>query len=112
MEKVGICMIEFKNVSKTYPNGVKGLTNINLKIENGEFVVIVGISGAAKSTLLRSINRLNEISDGEILIDGKSITHANGSSLRRIRRDIGMIFQNFNLVNRSTVLRNVLSGRV
>lgn len=112
MEKVGIYMIEFKNVSKTYPNGVKGLTNINLKIENGEFVVIVGLSGAGKSTLLRSINRLNEISDGEILIDGKSITHAKGSSLRRIRRDIGMIFQNFNLVNRSTVLRNVLSGRV
>jgi phosphonate transport system ATP-binding protein len=112
MEKVGICMIEFKNVSKTYPNGVKGLTNINLKIENGEFVVIVGLSGAGKSTLLRSINRLNEISDGEILIDGKSITHAKGSSLRRIRRDIGMIFQNFNLVKRSTVLRNVLSGRV
>ena len=105
-------MIEFKNVSKTYPNGVKGLTNINLKIENGEFVVIVGLSGAGKSTLLRSINRLTEISDGEILIDGKSITHAKGSSLRRIRRDIGMIFQNFNLVKRSTVLRNVLSGRV
>ncbi|CRK81273.1 phosphonate ABC transporter ATP-binding protein [Neobacillus massiliamazoniensis] len=105
-------MIECKNVSKTYPNGVQGLKNINLKIEKGEFVVIVGLSGAGKSTLLRSINRLNEISDGEILIDGKSITHAKGSDLRKIRRDIGMIFQNFNLVKRSTVLRNVLSGRV
>ncbi|HEY2420535.1 MAG TPA: phosphonate ABC transporter ATP-binding protein [Neobacillus sp.] len=105
-------MIEFKNVSKTYPNGVAGLKNINLKIEKGEFVVIVGLSGAGKSTLLRSINRLNEISAGEILIDGKSITQANGASLRRIRRDIGMIFQSFNLVKRSTVLRNVLSGRV
>jgi phosphonate transport system ATP-binding protein len=105
-------VIECKNVSKTYPNGVQGLKNINLKIEKGEFVVIVGLSGAGKSTLLRSINRLNEISAGEILIDGKSITHAKGSDLRKIRRDIGMIFQNFNLVKRSTVLRNVLSGRV
>ncbi|MGG5252594.1 phosphonate ABC transporter ATP-binding protein [Neobacillus sp. SM06] len=105
-------MIEFKHVSKTYPNGVKGLKNINLKIEQGEFVVIVGLSGAGKSTLLRSINRLNEISEGEILIDGSSITRAKGSSLRKIRRDIGMIFQSFNLVKRSTVLRNVLSGRV
>lgn len=105
-------MIEFINVSKTYPNGVQGLKNVNLTIEKGEFVVIVGLSGAGKSTLLRSINRLNGISEGEILIDGKSITLANGASLRKIRRDIGMIFQSFNLVKRSTVLRNVLSGRV
>ena len=76
-------MIEFKNVSKTYPNGVQGLKNINLKIEKGEFVVIVGLSGAGKSTLLRSINRLNEISEGEILIDGKSITQANGATLKK-----------------------------
>ncbi|TYR78872.1 phosphonate ABC transporter ATP-binding protein [Priestia megaterium] len=105
-------MIEFINVSKTYPNGVKGLNNINLKIEQGEFVVIVGLSGAGKSTLLRSVNRLHETTDGEILIDGKSITNAKGAELRRIRRDIGMIFQSFNLVKRSSVLRNVLSGRV
>lgn len=105
-------MIEFQNVSKTYLNGVKGLNNINLNIEEGEFVVIVGLSGAGKSTLLRSINRLIDISYGEILIDGKSITSAKGGELRRIRRDIGMIFQSFNLVKRSSVLRNVLSGRV
>lgn len=105
-------MIEFKNVSKTYPNGVKGLKNINIKIEKGEFVVIVGLSGAGKSTLLRSVNRLHEISGGEICIDGKSITNAKAAELRKIRRDIGMIFQSFNLVKRSTVLRNVLSGRV
>ncbi len=105
-------MIEFRNVSKTYPNGVKGLKNINLTIEKGEFIVIVGLSGAGKSTLLRSINRLHEISEGEIMIDNESITAAKGKNLRHIRRDIGMIFQNFNLVKRSTVLRNVLSGRV
>ncbi|MFO1442335.1 phosphonate ABC transporter ATP-binding protein [Bacillus sp. Bva_UNVM-123] len=105
-------MIEFKNVKKVYPNGTIGLNNINLTINKGEFVVIVGLSGAGKSTLLRSINRLHEISEGEILIDGKSITKAKGRDLLRIRRDIGMIFQNFNLVKRSAVIKNVLSGRV
>jgi len=105
-------MIEFKNVRKVYPNGTVGLDNIDLTIHPGEFVIIVGLSGAGKSTLLRSINRLHEITDGEILIDGKSITRAKGADLRRIRRDIGMIFQNFNLVKRVSVIRNVLSGRV
>lgn len=105
-------MIEFRNVSKVYPNGTKGLQHINLSIDKGEFVVIVGLSGAGKSTLLRSINRLHEITDGEIVIDGQSITTAKGKELRHIRRDIGMIFQSFNLVKRSSVLKNVLSGRV
>lgn len=105
-------MITFHNVSKQYPNGVLGLKNINLTIHPGEFVVIVGLSGAGKSTLLRSINRLHEITVGDITIDGQSITKAKGKNLYKIRRDIGMIFQNFNLVKRSSVLRNVLSGRV
>ncbi|PFN02292.1 phosphonate ABC transporter ATP-binding protein [Bacillus cereus] len=105
-------MIEFRNVSKVYPNGTKGLNNINLKIEKGEFVVMVGLSGAGKSTLLRSVNRLHEITEGEIMIEGESITAAKGKGLRRMRRDIGMIFQSFNLVKRSTVLKNVLAGRV
>ncbi|CAM4121073.1 phosphonate ABC transporter ATP-binding protein [Bacillus cereus] len=105
-------MIEFRNVSKVYPNGTKGLNNINMEIQKGEFVVMVGLSGAGKSTLLRSINRLHEITGGEIIIDGESITVAKGKELRRMRRDIGMIFQSFNLVKRSTVLKNVLAGRV
>lgn len=105
-------MIEFRHVKKVYANGTIGLNDINLTIGKGEFVVIVGLSGAGKSTMLRSINRLHDISEGEILIDGKSITAAKGESLRRMRRSIGMIFQSFNLVKRSTVLRNVLSGRV
>jgi len=105
-------MIEFHNVSKVYPNGTRGLNNINLTIHQGEMVVIVGLSGAGKSTLLRSINRLHDITEGDIQINGQSITKASGSGLRRIRRGIGMIFQSFNLVKRSTVLRNVLSGRV
>ncbi|EEM82603.1 Phosphonates import ATP-binding protein phnC [Bacillus thuringiensis serovar huazhongensis BGSC 4BD1] len=95
-----------------YPNGTKGLNNINLKIQKGEFVVMVGLSGAGKSTLLRSVNRLHEITEGEIIIEGESITAAKGTDLRRMRRDIGMIFQSFNLVKRSTVLKNVLAGRV
>ncbi|MEK4053566.1 phosphonate ABC transporter ATP-binding protein [Paenibacillus sp. FSL F4-0087] len=105
-------MIELHKVTKTYANGTKGLNNINLKFKQGEFIAVVGLSGAGKSTLLRSINRLHDISDGEILINGKSITKAHGKSLRMIRRDIGMIFQSFNLVKRSSVLRNVLAGRV
>lgn len=105
-------MIEMRNVSKVYPNGTKGLNQINLTIDKGEFVAIVGLSGAGKSTLLRSMNRLHDITEGDILIDGKSITKASGKPLRKIRRDIGMIFQSFNLVKRTTVLRNVLAGRV
>ncbi|MGG1878039.1 phosphonate ABC transporter ATP-binding protein [Paenibacillus campinasensis] len=105
-------MIELHNVSKVYPNNTKGLNNINLRFDKGEFVAVVGLSGAGKSTLLRSINRLHDISEGEILIEGKSITAAKGKALRLIRRDIGMIFQSFNLVKRSSVLRNVLAGRV
>lgn len=105
-------MIQLKDVTKIYPNGTKGLKDINLNINKGEFVVVVGLSGAGKSTLLRSINRLQDISEGDILIDGQSITHAKGKALRNIRRDIGMIFQNFNLVKRSSVLRNVLTGKV
>lgn len=105
-------MIQFENVTKTYNNGVKGLKNINLTINDGEFVSVIGLSGAGKSTLLRSINRLNEISEGNIIIDGASITKANKKDLRRIRRNIGMIFQHFNLVKKSSVQKNVISGRL
>ncbi|KRL63250.1 phosphonate ABC transporter ATP-binding protein [Lactobacillus psittaci] len=105
-------MIELKNVTKVYDNGTVGLKNINLTINKGDFVVVVGLSGAGKSTLLRAINRLHDVSEGDILIDGESITNARGKNLRLIRRNIGMIFQSFNLVKRSSVLRNVLTGRV
>ncbi|MBW7477245.1 phosphonate ABC transporter ATP-binding protein [Paenibacillus oenotherae] len=105
-------MIQIRNITKTYPNGTKGLNGITLSIARGEFIAVVGLSGAGKSTLLRSINRLHDITEGEILIDGSSITRASGRELRSIRRDIGMIFQSFNLVKRATVLRNVLAGRV
>lgn len=105
-------MLEFKDVSKEYSNGVKGLDNINIQIEDGEFVSIIGLSGAGKSTILRSINRLINITKGEIVIGDKSITNASKKELRMLRRDIGMIAQSFNLVKRSTVQKNVLSGRL
>lgn len=104
--------IEFRDVSKVYDNGHVGLDHINLNIEKGDFAVIVGLSGAGKSTLLRSINRLHDITEGDIVIDGTSISKASGKKLLEMRRNIGVIFQNFNLVKRSSVMRNVLSGRV
>lgn len=105
-------MIIFEKVSKVYPNGVVGLQDIDLTIEDGEFVSIIGLSGAGKSTLLRSINRLVPITEGNIQINGTSITKANKRELRMIRRQIGLISQSFNLVKRSTVQKNVLSGRL
>lgn len=105
-------MIELNNVTKIFPNGVTGLKNINLTIHKGEFVCIIGLSGAGKSTLLRSLNRLNDVSEGEVKIAGESITHANARQLRRMRRNIGMIFQQFNLVRKNTVQKNVISGRL
>ncbi|MBF1116204.1 MAG: ATP-binding cassette domain-containing protein, partial [Solobacterium sp.] len=105
-------MIEFKNVSKTYPNGTKGLQNVNLKIEQGEFIAIIGLSGAGKSTLIRTINRMIDITEGELVVDDTNVSELKGKSLRRFRRKIGMIFQSFNLVSRSTVIRNVLTSNV
>ena len=99
--------IEFKDVSKVYPNGHVGLKDINLNIEKGDFAVIVGLSGAGKSTLLRSVNRLHDISKGEITIEGQSITKARGKKLLEMRRSIGMIFQHFNLLWSRNVLKNV-----
>ena len=111
-ERKGVKMIEFKQVTKDYGKGVKGLNDLNVTIKDGEFVSVIGLSGAGKSTLLRSVNRLIDITEGEIVINGQSITKASKSELRKIRRHIGMISQHFNLVKRSTVQKNVLSGRL
>ena len=105
-------MIVFKNVTKTYPNGFTALKNVNLTINDGDFVCIIGLSGAGKSTIIRTINKMHPISSGTLMVNGKDISKANGKELRSIRKNIGMIFQSFNLVKRSSVYKNVLSGRV
>ena len=105
-------MIEFINASKTYPNGVKGLKNVTLNIEQGEFVAIIGLSGAGKSTLIRTVNRMHDVTGGQVIVDGIDVNTLKGKELRRFRRKVGMIFQSFNLVTRSTVINNVLASMV
>lgn len=105
-------MIEFKNVYKTYPNGFTALKNVNLSIEQGEFVAIIGLSGAGKSTILRCINRMHDIQQGTLTVDDTDVEALSGKALRRFRRKVGMIFQSFNLVSRSTVIKNVLTADV
>lgn len=105
-------MIQFKNVGKIYPNGVEALKNISLTIEQGEFIAIIGLSGAGKSTLLRTINRMHEVTAGELFVNNVNTRGLKGKELRKFRRGIGMVFQSFNLVNKTTVIRNVLTSRV
>lgn len=103
-------ILEFKQVSKIYDNITKALDDINFAVEEGEFVSIIGPSGAGKSTLLRCINRLIDTSEGEIMFDGQDITHVKGKELRNVRTKTGMIFQHYNLVDRLSVIENVLHG--
>ena len=105
-------MIKFENVSVTYPGGVEALKELNLEIKDGDFIIIVGLSGAGKSTLLRTVNNLVIPSAGTVYLEDKNVTNAKKKELKQIRSQIGMIFQTFNLVNRSTVLKNVLTGRL
>ncbi|MGP4081939.1 phosphonate ABC transporter ATP-binding protein [Pseudalkalibacillus sp. R45] len=105
-------MIEMKDLSLVYPNGTQGLKNINVKINEGEFVVIVGLSGAGKSTFIRSINQLVTPTEGQLIVDDEDILKYKGKDLRKLRTKVGMIFQNYNLVKRSTVMKNVISGRL
>ncbi len=105
-------MIKFENVTKKYPNGFVGLKNINLEIEQGEFVAIIGLSGAGKSTLIRTINRMHDVTDGKLTVDDVDVMSLQGKALRQFRRKIGMIFQSFNLITRTTVIKNVLTAFV
>ena len=105
-------LVSIRDLVKTYPNGTRALDGITLDIQRGEFVVLIGLSGSGKSTLLRTINRLVDPTAGTITFDGIDVTRARGRELRRIRRRIGMIFQQFNLVKRSSVFANVIAGRL
>jgi phosphonate transport system ATP-binding protein len=105
-------MLQIKNLTKIYEGGVLALNNVSFEVPKGQFLVVIGLSGSGKSTLLRCINRLIEPTKGQILWNGSDVTAASPEELRRIRRKIGMVFQHFNLVHRSSVLTNVLSGRL
>ena len=105
-------MIVFKDVTKVYPNGTVGLRNVDLTISDGEFVAVIGLSGAGKSTLIRAINRMHPITSGTLTVDGTDVNRLSGKNLRKLRRKIGMIFQSFNLVTRTSVIRNVLTAFV
>ncbi|TMF81928.1 MAG: phosphonate ABC transporter ATP-binding protein [Chloroflexi bacterium] len=104
--------LEIRDLVKVYPRGARALDSISLDIRKGEFVVLIGLSGSGKSTLLRCINRLVEPTSGRVIFEGTDVTLVNGRDLRQIRRRIGMIFQQFNLVRRSSVFANVLAGRL
>lgn len=103
-------MLEIRDLQKVYPNGTHALKGVSLNVEKGEFLVIIGLSGSGKSTLLRCINRLHDTSAGSIKFLGQETTTLRGSALRELRSKIGMIFQHFNLIPRSSVMTNVLSG--
>lgn len=105
-------MLEVRNLTKIYDDGTVALRNVNFQVPDGEFLVIIGLSGSGKSTLLRCINRLINPTEGEILWDGIDLAQLKGEELRNARRKIGMVFQQFNLVKRSSVLTNVLAGRL
>lgn len=105
-------ILELKNVSKQYGSDTLALSDVNFSVREGEFVSVIGPSGAGKSTLLRCINRMIDASSGEILFDNVNVLDHNKKELRKLRTKIGMIFQHYNLVNRLSVIENVLHGRL
>lgn len=105
-------MLEIKNLVKSYGNGERVLKGLNFSTGDRKLTAIIGSSGAGKSTMLRCINRLVTADSGEILLDGVDLLKLRGKPLQHARRQIGMIFQGYNLVDRLTVMENVLSGRL
>jgi phosphonate transport system ATP-binding protein len=105
-------MLRIQNLTKVYPGGTQALKDVSFEVQEGEFLVVIGLSGSGKSTLLRCINRLIEPTSGKVFWDDVDITAASSTELLKIRRQIGMVFQQFNLVKRSSVLNNVLCGRL
>ena len=105
-------MLKVEHLTKIYDNEVLALDDLSFEVPTGQFLVVIGLSGSGKSTLLRCINRLVEPTEGRIIWDGVDVTVAADDELREIRRNIGMIFQHFNLVKRSKVITNTLAGRL
>jgi phosphonate transport system ATP-binding protein len=105
-------MLQVINLTKIYDGGVKALDRVSFEVPDGQFLAVIGLSGSGKSTLLRCINRLVEPTEGKILWNGEDLTAATPEEMRLQRRRFGMVFQHFNLVNRSSVLTNVLAGRL
>jgi phosphonate transport system ATP-binding protein len=108
----GDSMIAFDQVSKIYPNGTVALKNVSLEIKQGEFVAIIGLSGAGKSTLIKLINKMTDVTKGTLIVNGADVSTLKGYELRKFRRGIGIVFQSFNLINRTSVINNVLAARV
>lgn len=117
-ERLSQPILSVRNLVKTYPNGVRALKGVSFDVKKGEFLVIIGLSGSGKSTMLRCLNRLHEPTSGEILFsndaDGKPVTFdiakAEGRQVLNVRKKIGMIFQHFNIIERHSVMSNVLYG--
>jgi phosphonate transport system ATP-binding protein len=101
-----------ENLVKTYRDGTRALKGVSVKVDKKEFVGLIGLSGSGKSTLLRCVNRLVEPDAGKVSLEGLEITGMGKKALKNVRRSIGMIFQEFNLVDRLSVLQNILSGRL
>lgn len=102
--------VAVRDLTLTYPNGYQALKGVSFDVRRGEFLVVIGLSGSGKSTLMRTVNRLLEPTGGSIVVDGVDVTHIDGDRLRQHRQRIGMVFQQFNLIRRHSVLRNVLYG--
>jgi phosphonate transport system ATP-binding protein len=105
-------MLEIRNLTKIYEDGTLAVDNVSFTVPDGEFMIVIGLSGSGKSTLLRCINRLIDPTEGEIIWDGVDLAKLEGEDLRKARRKIGMVFQHFNLVERATVMTNILTGRL
>jgi phosphonate transport system ATP-binding protein len=105
-------ILEFKNVSKVYNNVTRALTDVSFTVDEGEFVSIIGPSGSGKSTIWRCINRFVDVTQGSIIFDGHDVNKADKKEIRQVRKKVGMIFQHYNLVDRLSVIENILHGRL
>ncbi len=105
-------LLQIKNLEKVYPNGMRALKGVSFDVKPGEFLVVIGLSGSGKSTMLRCLNHLHDPTSGSIVFKNEDVTHLEGKKARDVRRRMAMIFQHFNLINRHTVLSNVLMGNL